>query len=86
MKVIEGPNKVALLLRGKNCILMLLLKKEKISKTAGGEKKEASCLFPSLAFGNPEEGGENPPKRCFKKKREKINWCGHYTTFTFSLI
>ena len=37
------------ILRGGNSILMLLLRKDKISNTAGG-KKEASCLFSSLTL------------------------------------
>ena len=54
---------------------MLLLRKEKISNTAEGEKKEASCLFPSLTLWNPE-GGKDSPKRWFTKqwrKKEKNN-------------
>ena len=48
---------------------MLLLRQ--ISNTSRGEKKEASCLFPSLTLWNSEEGGKNPPKRRFKKERRK---------------
>ena len=50
-----------------------MLRKEKNSNTAGGEKKKASCLFPSLTLGNLEEGGKNPPKRWLKRKEWQSN-------------
>ena len=46
---------------------MLLLRQ--ISNTSRGEKKEASCLFPSLTLWNSEEGGKNPPKHWERKKK-----------------
>ena len=57
--------------RGKKFIFNASVKKRQISNTAGGEKKEVSCLFPSLTLWNTEEGGKKPLKRWFSKKGKK---------------
>ena len=58
-------------IKGKKIIFNASVKKGQISNTAEGEKKEVSCLFPSLTFWNPEEGGKNPPKSRLERKERK---------------